>query len=167
MTMAVINSLSACRGWELVRQDSICASRSSRKVLPGKPNALRVALWETAELAGAISVVSCFSGSLEIVSLSSGMWLNVLKLPSWVPAEGLSLLSKPASSLHSKPLKQDEWPGYFGTSPKLLPLPGWCVRRLLCWDNDRNNCGLMGVDCGPATVLSIWLRLLLEASQQF
>ena len=138
-----------------MRRDSIHPSRWSRKVLPGRADSERGAPRELPGLERAINLVSCFSCSSAIMRLSSRMWLNGLKLSNGVPAEGLSLLNKPANSLHTEPPKQDEWPGRFETLPKLLPLPGWWGRLLLSWDNDGNGYGLMRVDCGSTIVLTM------------
>lgn len=135
-------------------QDSICPSRWSRKVLPGRPDSERGAPRELPILERAINLVSCFSCSSAIMRLSSRMWLDGLKLSnsaSWGPVPAKQTCQQPPH----RPPKQDEWPGLFETSPKLLPLPGWWGRLLLSWDNDGNSYRLMRVDCGSTIVLTV------------
>ena len=78
--------------------------------------------------------------------------LEVIKQSaSWGPVPAKQTCQQPPH----RPPKQDEWPGLFKTSPKLLPLPGWWGRLLLSWDNDGNSYRLMRVDCGSTIVLTI------------
>ena len=88
----------------------------------------------------------------ESVQQNVTRWLEVIKRSaSRGPVPAKQTCQQPPHTLPT----QDEWPGRFETSPKLLPLPGWWGRLLLSWDNDGNSYRLMRVDYGSTILLTM------------